>query len=124
MDDITFDLTGTRDYQFGNVDHLKQVTAGANQVVFTSDDEGRLADLSLPVASESVDILYDGRSFMTRTEDPATGAISEPTYTSEGMLHALRRQETPTSPEQRFTYLYFAGRAMAQLELDGSAPPT
>ena len=72
----------------------------------------------------SVDILYDGRSFLHSTVDPATGAVTEPTYSSEGLLDALRRQETPASLEQRFTYLYFAGRPVAQLELDGSGGQT
>jgi len=40
---------------------------------------------------------------MQSTVDPATGAVTEPTYSSEGLLHALRRQETTASPEQRFT---------------------
>ena len=120
LDQITLGAGGTRDYQFGAAGQLEQVTAGANQVDFVSDDEGRLADLSRPVAGEAVDVLYDGRSFMLSTADPATGAVTEPTYTSEGLLCALRRQETPTSPDQRFTYLYFAGRPVAQLEMDGS----
>ena len=64
LSQITLGIGGTRDYQFGAAGHLEQVTAGANQVHFASDDEGRLADLSRPVASEAVDVLYDGRSFM------------------------------------------------------------
>jgi hypothetical protein len=99
LDQITLGLGGTRNYEFGDAGHLELVTAGANQVVFHSDDEGRLDALSRPVASQAVDILYDGRSFMQSTVDPASGAITEPTYSSEGLLHALRRQETPTSPE-------------------------
>jgi len=124
LDQITLGVGGTRDYQFGAAGQLEQVTAGANEVVFTSDDEGRLADLSRPVAGAAVDVLYDGRSFMLSTADPATGALTEPTYSSEGLLHALRRQETPASPEQHFTYLYFAGRPVAQLELNGSGGQT
>jgi len=117
---ISLGVGGTRDYQFGPAGHLEQVTAGANEVVFDSDDEGRLDGLSRPVAGEAVDVLYDGRSFMQSTVEPATGAVTEPTYSSEGLLHALRRQESPTDPEERLIYLYFAGRPVAQLELDGS----
>jgi hypothetical protein len=117
-------LGDTRDYDFGQAGHLKTVTAGANQVVFGSDDEGRLDGLSRPIANKSVDILYDGRSFMLSTLDPATGAITEPTYSSEGLLQALRRQGTPTSPEERFAYFCFAGRPVAQLGLDGSGGQT
>ena len=55
LDQITLGLGGTRDYPFGFAGHLEQVTAGANDVLFTSDDEGRLADLSRPVAQLELD---------------------------------------------------------------------
>ena len=55
---ITLAVGGTRDYQFGAAGHLEQVTAGANQVLFASNDEGRLTQLSRPVASEAADFLY------------------------------------------------------------------
>lgn len=64
-------------------------------------------------------MLCGDRNFMQSTVEPATGAVTEPTYSSEGLLHALRRQEAPAWPEQRLSYLDFAGRPVTQVELDG-----
>ena len=120
LEAITLAVGGARDYQFGAAGHLEQVTAGANEVIFASDDEGRLADLSRPVAAEAADLLYDGRSYLASATDIATGALTEPTYSSEGLLHALARQAEPAPPMERFVYLHFAGRPVAQLKLDGA----
>jgi YD repeat-containing protein len=65
LDQVALSVGGTRDYAFGPAGHLEQVTAGANQVVFDSDAEGRLTSLSRPAADALARFEYDGRSFLT-----------------------------------------------------------
>ena len=62
---------------------------------------------------------YDARSFLQNATDTVTGALTQPTYSSEGLLHALDRQSAPAATIERFLFLYFAGRPVAQLKLDG-----
>jgi hypothetical protein len=61
---------GTREYTYGPAGHLEHVTAGANQVLFASDDEGRLSALSRPAAGASALFTYDGRSFLSQATAP------------------------------------------------------
>ena len=62
---------------------------------------------------------YDGRSFLRRAEDPASGASVEPLYDSSGVLHALLGHDSPTGPDHRRTVFYLAGRPVAQLAQEG-----
>jgi uncharacterized protein RhaS with RHS repeats len=94
------------------------VDSGGNVVTLASDEEGRLSQLSRPTV-DLVPFLYDGRSFLTQAGDPATTGVVEPTYSSEGLLHGLRREVPPGAPEKRLSYLYFAGRPVAQLREEG-----
>jgi RHS repeat-associated protein len=70
LDQITLAVGGTRDYAYGPAGHLEQVTAGANEVLFGSDDEGRLSALTRPVAGASALFTYDGRSFLRQATAP------------------------------------------------------
>ena len=63
---------GSRQYTFGPAGHLTQVDAGANQILFTHDAEGRLSRLTRPAAGTQVDLAYDGRSFLRHSAAPST----------------------------------------------------
>jgi RHS repeat-associated protein len=136
----TTGLGGQRDYTFGLAGHLESVVigAGASQVDFTTDDEGRLSEVSRsyeiegdPV-SDTAKLFYDGRSFLCRAENELSEDIEyvEPVYSSEGLLHGLTRvnfvvinEEGDTEPRTTdFSLFYFAGRPVAQVkELDGAS---
>lgn len=77
LDSIAPGAGDTRDYTFGPAGHLQEVLAGANQVLFDSDDEGRLSRLLRPAGSESATLGYDGRSFLGSATERATDTIFE-----------------------------------------------
>ncbi|MEM7049572.1 MAG: RHS repeat-associated core domain-containing protein [Acidobacteriota bacterium] len=76
LENIALGAGGSRDYSFGLAGHLEEVTAGAHQVLFDSDGEGRLSSLRRPAVNQAAEMLYDGRSFLlSATEIPAKNEI-------------------------------------------------
>ena len=121
LDEIALDGGGTREYDYGLAGHLELVTAGANVIDFISDAAGRLSGLDR--LGEMANFTYDGRSFLQRAERPlgASGqATTDPTYSSEGLLHCLTRQEDLAATPETVDYFYFAGRPVAQRHGDGA----
>ena len=118
--------SGNRQYTYGEAGHLEEVDVSGNFIDFTSDDAGRLSAIDR-ISEYSVSLAYDGRSFLSRTEKPLGGpdiGWLEPVYSSEGLVHCLTRQESPSAPEQAFHLFYFAGRPVAQLALEDGGNPT
>ncbi|HEX6899358.1 MAG TPA: RHS repeat-associated core domain-containing protein [Thermoanaerobaculia bacterium] len=141
LSQIQLGAGGTRTYQYGLAGHLEKITAGTDATTFRNDDAGRLAGLEK--SNTGVSFRYDGRSYLTLADadalpfldgfesgnicawSGALGIISvpvcpvipvvRPTYSSEGLLHALTRNTVP----ERSLVFYFAGRPVAQLELSG-----
>ncbi|MEM7052709.1 MAG: RHS repeat-associated core domain-containing protein, partial [Acidobacteriota bacterium] len=76
LETIALGAGGSRDYTFGLAGHLEELVAGANQVFFDSDGEGRLSSLRRPAVNQAAEMLYDGRSFLlSATEIPAKNVI-------------------------------------------------
>ena len=118
--------SGKRQYEYGVAGHLDEVDASGNVIDFNSDDAGRLSEIDRTVV-DPVSLAYDGRSFLSRVEKPSAGpdlGWLEPVYSSEGRVHCLTRQESPSAPEQAFHLFYFAGRPVAQLALEDGGNPT
>ncbi len=65
LDQIQVAAATLRDYGYGPAGHLERVTAGANEILFTSDAEGRLSRLMRDAGDARSDFTYDGRSFLT-----------------------------------------------------------
>jgi RHS repeat-associated protein len=118
LDQIQLGVGGIRDYTFGSAGHLEQVAAGANVVDFSSDEEGRLAGLER--LDNTASMRYDGRSFLERVDEGATGNFTEPTYSSEGVLCSLFGTEDGGITTKRRHVLYFAERPVAFLEVPAS----
>ena len=121
LNQIQLSPSGTADYAWDAAGNLDTLTRGANHLDFTSDDASRLAGIDrgdgMTVFNSAV-FHYDGRSFLRRAEDPASGASVEPLYSSSGLLQALLEHDSPTGPDHRHTVFYFAGRPVAQLTQD------
>ena len=121
LNQIQLSPSGTADYAWDAAGNLDTLTRGANHLDFTSDDASRLAGIDrgdgMTVFNSAV-FHYDGRSFLRRAEDPASGATVEPLYSSSGLLQALLEHDSPTGPDHRHTVFYFAGRPVAQLTQD------
>ena len=129
LDQVNLGIGGTHGYTWDPAGNLDQVAAGANLVDFSFDDESRMARVGRAVADVSSDFLYDGRSFLRsaveRQGDPAAEAASvRPLYSSDGLLHALRRKAAPADPEKLVVFFYFGGRPVAQLTIDGAGTET
>ncbi|MGD2115203.1 MAG: RHS repeat-associated core domain-containing protein, partial [Acidobacteriota bacterium] len=125
LEQIVLGIGGTRAYTWGAAGHLTQVAAGANVLDFATDTAGRLSGVTRSAAGEAVSFLYDGRSFLRRAEQTASGTASvEPVYDSAGRLHALRKKSSSTAPEALTLVFYLAGRPVAQLEIDPSGTET
>ncbi|HSK76427.1 MAG TPA: RHS repeat-associated core domain-containing protein [Thermoanaerobaculia bacterium] len=134
--------TGTRTYTFGPAGHLEKTVLGPDAATFRNDVSGRLG--ALESSASGVQFLYDGRGYLKKADAEAppfldgfeTGnvcgwtaaqglaaipvctapPIVRPTYSSEGLLHALQRNTTP----DRSYLFYFGGRPVAQLDRTGS----
>ncbi|MGB6368143.1 MAG: hypothetical protein WBG93_15065, partial [Thermoanaerobaculia bacterium] len=121
---IALAVGGTRNYNYGPGGSLEDVTAGENQIGFSTDAEGRLSALERPAASEQVAFDYDGRSFLDRVERPLAApdlGWLEPLYSSDGTLQGLKRQPVPTDPVEETFFFTFSGRPVAQLkQVDGT----
>jgi RHS repeat-associated protein len=112
-------VSGSRDYTYGTAGHLEFFDADANEIDFSSDDAGRLASVVRLPGTEEEDtatFLYDGRSFLSRSERPFGLDLGfvEASYSSAGLLHGLRRQESMVEPIEEVSVFYFAGRPVAQ----------
>jgi RHS repeat-associated protein len=150
LDQVALSVGGTRDYQYGPAGHLEQVTAGANQVLFDSNAEGRLTSLSRPAADALARFEYDGRSFLTDAVDvepeifsdgfesgnlacwaAVTGGTKTGTCTSLPPPPAGETMASSYSSEGLLHslagaasaehVLYFAGRPVAALEVVGGS---
>ncbi len=123
LSSIALGAGGTRDYTYGVAGHLELVAAGAEVVDFTSDDAGRLAVLDR--LGNQATMSHDGRSFLANVEKPLAGGTdaqtSKPTYSSDGLLHALNRQVNGSATPEQFSYFYFAGRPVTQLKQVGAS---
>ena len=122
LEEITLDGSGMRAYDYGLAGHLELVSAGANEIDFTSDAAGRLAGLDRNMGADQVSFTYDGRSFLQQAEQPLGGtdqATTEPAYSSEGLLYCLTRQKDAAATPETVDYFYFAGRPVAQRHNDG-----
>jgi RHS repeat-associated protein len=144
LSSIQLGAGGTRSYQYDPAGNLQQTTQGTNATTFVHDDAGRLAALSTTSPPAGVSFRYDGRDYLTLADTAAlpflTGFESgdlcawsaalgvpapptcaplpavHPTYSSEGLLHALQRA---TSPQRSYVF-HFAGRPVAQMDLTGT----
>jgi RHS repeat-associated protein len=126
LDFVSVAGPGTRQYNYGDAGHLDDVDANGNVIDFTSDDAGRLSAVDR-ISGDSVSLDYDGRSYLSRIEKPLGGpdlGWLETVYSSEGLIHCLTRQESPTAPAERFHLFHFAGRPVAQLALEDGGNPT
>ena len=72
LDLVTLGIGGTRDSDHDAGGYLDLVDLGANDIDFTFDDAGSLAEIERPVASESLTMLYDGRGFLREAVDAIT----------------------------------------------------
>ena len=114
---------GTRTFTHGVAGHLEEVDSAGNVIDFAIDEAGRMSSIDRASASESVDVSYDGRSFLSGVERPISGpdlATTEPVYSSDGLLQCLDRREGSAAPTETTYYFYLAGRPVAQLLKDGS----
>ena len=68
LDEIQASSATARDYAYGPAGHLERVTAGANEILFKSNAEGRLSRLDRAAGDARSDLAYDGRSFLSRAE--------------------------------------------------------
>jgi len=118
LHEIVLAPSGSADYEWDDAGHLDTLTRGANLLDVTFDDASRMS--AIDRASNSALFLYDGRSFLRSAAEPAPGPSVEPLYDSAGLLHALLEKDTPTGPERRHTFVYLAGRPVAQLTQDAS----
>ena len=122
LDSITLGGGGTREFDHGDAGYLVQVDSVGNVMDFTFDEAGRMSAIDRSPMTFSVDSFYDGRSFLSRVEAPDGGdvATTRPTYSSEGLLHCLERQESSTETPEITYYFYLGDRPVAQLLSDGS----
>ncbi len=144
LSSIALGAGGTKTYQYDPAGNLKQVTQGTTSTVFTNDDASHLAALTATSPAKGVAFTYDGRDYLTLADTAAlpfldsfeTGDVCawsaalglpalptcptlpevHPTYSSEGLLHALQRATAP----QRSYVFHFAGRPVAQMDLTGT----
>jgi hypothetical protein len=107
LDHITLAVGGTRDYTYGPAGHLEQVTAGANPVLFGSDDEGRLSVLSRPAAGASALFAYDGHSFLRRAAAPPAEIFADgvESGTTADLRHRATRSGLPGVHSRDHTHL-------------------
>lgn len=135
---------GTRAYQYDSAGNLQKITRGSTSTLFDNDDASHLGALESTSPAGGVAFRYDGRDYLTLADTSAlpfldgveTGDLCgwsaalgiaaplscpplpavHPTYSSEGLLHALQRA---TSPQRSYVF-HFAGRPVAQMDLTGS----
>ena len=78
LDEIQASSATLRDYAYGPAGHLERVTAGANEVLFTSNAEGRLSRLDRATGDARSDLTYEGRSFLSNASaSPATTIFTD-----------------------------------------------
>lgn len=120
---IALAVGGTRTFTHGPAGHLTQVAASGNVVDLTYDAEGRLSLADR--LGNTTDFTYDGRSYLAEAgeEDGPLGA-TRPTYSSDGLLHALTQRATGSDPGEAHHLFHFAGRPVAQLSTDAAATET
>jgi RHS repeat-associated protein len=144
LSSIQLGAGSSRTYQYGAAGHLEKIMQGAVATTFTNDDAGHLSALDTTSPSAGVAFRYDGRDYLTLADTAAlpfpdgfeTGDLCawsaalgvtilptcaakpavHPTYSSEGLLHALQRS---TAPRSSYVF-HFAGRPVAQLDLTGA----
>jgi RHS repeat-associated protein len=126
LDPVNLAVGGRRDYAWDAAGNLDSVAPGGNFIDFQFDDASRLAGADrTSVGGGAAAFLYDGRGFLRSATQTAGGTASvTPLYDSAGLLHALRRQPSPTDPVDTTYVFYFAGRPVAQLEIDGTGAET
>ena len=114
-------ITQTETYTYGAAGHLEEVDRGANVIDYIPDAAGRLSGLDR--LGEMANFTYDGRSFLLqakRPPGPSDQATTDPTYSSEGLLYCLARQEDAAATPETVNYFYFAGRPVAQRHNNGA----
>ncbi|HEY2293945.1 MAG TPA: RHS repeat-associated core domain-containing protein [Thermoanaerobaculia bacterium] len=143
LSSVALGAGGTKTYQYDPAGNLQQITQGTASTAFTNDDASHLAALTATSPAKGVSFRYDGRDYLTLADTTAlpfldsfeTGDLCawsaalgvpapptcaplpavHPTYSSEGLLHALQRATAP----QRSYVFHFAGRPVAQMDLTG-----
>jgi RHS repeat-associated protein len=143
LSNIQLGAGGTRTYQYGAAGHLTKITSGSDTTSFLNDAAGHLAALERTTPQAGTAFRYDSRGFLTLADASAlpfqdgfesgnvcawSAALGltatptcvtplppavHPTYSSEGLLHALQRNAAP----DRSLLFHFAGRPVAQLDL-------
>jgi RHS repeat-associated protein len=144
LSSVALGAGGTRTYQYDPAGNLQQITQDTAATAFTNDDASQLAALAATSPAKGVSFRYDGRDYLTLADSSAlpfldsfeTGDLCawsaalgvpapltcaplpavHPTYSSEGLLHALQRATAP----QRSYVFHFAGRPIAQMDLTGT----
>ncbi len=144
LDEIQLGAGGTRSFTYDAAGNQTRVDTGGGAVDRAYDDAGRLSRQERAAALAATDFLYDGRSYLRSAagvtfDPPGPGTVfcdgfesgdvtawgsgsslcptvttSEPTYSSEGLLHRV------TSPGQSHAVFYFAGRPVVQLTSPGT----
>ena len=135
---------GARSYQFDPAGNLQQIAQGSTSTQLTNDAAGHLAALATTSPAAGVAFQYDGRDYLTLADTAALPFLDSfesgdlcawsaalgvttiptcaarpavhPTYSSQGLLHALQRS---LAPQQSYLF-HFAGRPVAQLDLTGT----
>ncbi len=143
LDEIQLGAGGTRSFTYDTAGNQTQVDTAGDAVDRAYDAAGRLSRQERATALAVTSFFYDGRSFLRHAagvtlDPPSVGTIfcdgfesgdltawgsgsslcptlttSEPTYSSEGILHRI------AAPGQAHAVFYFAGRPIAQLAESG-----
>ncbi len=143
LDEIQLGAGSTRGFTYDAAGNQTQVDTAGDMVDRAYDDAGRLSRQERTTAAAVTSFLYDGRSFLRHAagvtlDPPGAGTIfcdgfesgdlsawgsgsslcptlatTEPTYSSEGILHRV------AAPAQAHAVFYFAGRPIAQLAESG-----
>ena len=107
----TIDVTTAYTYDAaGSLTSISKPSVGFTLSVL---DDLRLGAVSRSTG-ESTSFAYDGRSFLSSADEALTGGYSRPTYSSEGVVHHLERRDTAAADVEDVSYLYLAGRPVAQ----------
>ncbi|HWM91166.1 MAG TPA: RHS repeat-associated core domain-containing protein [Thermoanaerobaculia bacterium] len=122
-------VTPSREYSYDEAGNTLQILDydADQQLGLIHDGAGRLSFLRSILPEDGlVSFTYDGRGYMQKAEDKDGGCFAQrtlATYNSEGLLHRREHRlvDGPGSvPVDSDTILYFAGRPVANLGLDGA----
>jgi RHS repeat-associated protein len=124
LDVVNLGIGGTRDYTFDSGGFLDLVDLGANQVDFTFDAAGQLAQMARPVAGETLNLRYDGRGLLCDASDVLSGGSTKPTYSSQGVVMSWNRLPFTGGTTEIHNVLYFARMPVVVWSKVGAAAST